>query len=134
MIVAFAMGLQASTITSFAGHSVSTVVVTSTLARTADAAVDRLWRGAAISPPSALNTGLLALTWTGYLVGAVIGGLLLPVLAWPLLVRRAADPDAAAALSARYAVAIAFSTNIFRSNSSATRPSLARTSTTSILA
>ena len=86
MIVAFAMGLQASTITSFAGHSVSTVVVTSTLARTADAAVDRLWRGAAITPPSALNTGLLALTWTGYLVGAVIGGLLLPVLAWPLLV------------------------------------------------
>jgi uncharacterized membrane protein YoaK (UPF0700 family) len=86
MIVAFAMGLQASTITSFAGHSVSTVVVTSTLARTADAAVDRLWRGAAVSPPSALNTGLLALTWTGYLVGAVIGGLLLPVLPWPLLV------------------------------------------------
>jgi uncharacterized membrane protein YoaK (UPF0700 family) len=65
---------------------VSTVVVTSTLARTADAAVDRLWPGAAIPPPSAVNTWLLALTWTGYLVGAVVGGLLLPVLAYPLLV------------------------------------------------
>ncbi len=134
MIVAFAMGLQASTITSFAGHSVSTVVVTSTLARTADAAVDRLWRGAATPPPSALNTGLLALTWTGYLVGAVIGGLLLPVLAWPLLVPAALLILIAAVALSGYAVAIAFSTNILRSNSSATLPSLARTSATSILA
>lgn len=86
MIVAFAMGLQASTITSFAGHAVSTVVVTSTLARTADATVDRLWPGSATPPPSATNTWLLTLTWTGYLVGAVIGGLLLPMLAYPLLV------------------------------------------------
>ena len=86
LIVAFAMGLQASTITSFAGHAVSTVVVTSTLARTADATVDRLWPGAAAPPPSAVNTWLLALTWAGYLAGAVIGGLLLPVLAYPLLV------------------------------------------------
>ena len=86
MIVAFAMGLQASAITSFAGHSVSTVVVTSTLARTADAAVDRLWPGSPTPPPSAVNTWLLALTWTGYLIGAVIGGALLPVLAYPLLV------------------------------------------------
>ena len=86
MIVAFAMGLQASTITSFAGHAVSTVVVTSTLARTADAAVDRLWPGAAEPPPSAVNTWLLALTWAGYLAGAVIGGLLLSTMAYPLLV------------------------------------------------
>jgi uncharacterized membrane protein YoaK (UPF0700 family) len=86
MIVAFAMGLQASTITSFAGHAVSTVVVTSTLARTADAAVDRMWPGAVAPPPSTVNTWLLALTWAGYLAGAVIGGLLLPVLAYPLLV------------------------------------------------
>lgn len=86
MIVSFAMGLQASTITSFAGHAVSTVVVTSTLARTADAAVDRLWPGSATPPPSAVNTWLLALTWTGYLAGAVSGGLLLPMMAYPLLV------------------------------------------------
>jgi Predicted membrane protein len=86
MIVAFAMGLQASTITSFAGHAVSTVVVTSTLARTADAAVDRIWPRSEAPLPSATNTWLLTLTWTGYLVGAVIGGLLLPAMAYPLLV------------------------------------------------
>ena len=86
MIVAMAMGFQASTITSFAGSAVSTVVVTSTLARTADAAVDRLWPGAGTTPPSVLNTQLLTLTWAGYLVGAVIGALLVPVLAYPLLV------------------------------------------------
>ena len=86
MIVAFAMGLQASTITSFAGHAVSTVVVTSTLARTADATVDRLWPQKDKPPPSATNTWLLTLTWTGYLVGAVIGGLLLTATPYPLLV------------------------------------------------
>ena len=86
MIVAFAMGLQASTITSFAGNSVSTVVVTSTLARTADSAVDRLWPTEGRMPPAAGTTWLLVLTWSGYLVGAVIGGLLVGVIAHPLLV------------------------------------------------
>src|SRR5258708_38980246 len=41
LIVAFAMGLQASAITQFGGVAVSTVGVTSTLARTADSALDR---------------------------------------------------------------------------------------------
>lgn len=86
MIVAFAMGMQASSITSFAGSAVSTVVVTSTLARTADAAVDRLWSGAGATPPSVTNTQLLALTWIGYLVGAVIGALLVGTITYPLLV------------------------------------------------
>jgi uncharacterized membrane protein YoaK (UPF0700 family) len=80
------MGLQASTITSFAGHAVSTVVVTSTLARTADATVDRIWPRSDAPLPSATNTWLLTLTWTGYLVGAVIGGLLLTAMPYPLLV------------------------------------------------
>jgi uncharacterized membrane protein YoaK (UPF0700 family) len=86
MIVAFAMGLQASSLTSFAGSAISTVVVTSTLARTADAAVDRLWPGAGATPPSVKNTQILLLTWIGYLVGAVIGALLIDVMAYPLLV------------------------------------------------
>jgi uncharacterized membrane protein YoaK (UPF0700 family) len=85
MIVAFAMGLQASSITSFAGSAISTVV-TSTLARTADAAVDRLWPGAGATPPSIKNTQILLLTWIGYLVGAVIGALLVDVMTYPLLV------------------------------------------------
>lgn len=86
MVVAFAMGIQASVITSFAGNSVSTVVVTSTLARTADTVVDRLWPSATVKPPSTVNTLLLTLTWTGYLAGALVGGLLVPRMAQPLLV------------------------------------------------
>jgi uncharacterized membrane protein YoaK (UPF0700 family) len=86
MVVAFAMGIQASVITSFAGNSVSTVVVTSTLARTADTVVDRLWPSATVKPPSTVNTLLLTLTWTGYLLGALIGALLVPRMAQPLLV------------------------------------------------
>jgi len=86
MIVAMAMGLQASAITHFVGSAVSTVVVTSTLARAADAALDRLWPGDDRPPPGVTNRRLLALTWIGYLVGAVIGALLVPLLPYPLLV------------------------------------------------
>ena len=88
MIVALAMGLQASAITHFGGTAVSTVVVTSTLARIADATLDRLWPVAKSSRPlpSIATPGLLALTWTGYLVGAVAGTLLLHLTAWPLMV------------------------------------------------
>jgi uncharacterized membrane protein YoaK (UPF0700 family) len=86
LIVAFAMGVQASAITHFAGSAVSTVVITSTMARGADAVLDRLWPGDDRPPPAATNRRLLALTWIGYLAGAVIGALLLPVLAYPLVV------------------------------------------------
>jgi len=86
LIVAAAMGVQASAITHLAGSAVSTVVVTSTLARGADAVLDRLWPGDVRSPPTATNRRLLALTWIGYPVGAVVGALLVPVLAYPLLV------------------------------------------------
>lgn len=86
MVLAFAMGVQASTITGFAGSAISTVVVTSTLARTADATVDRLWSGTNVKPPSTTSTLLMTLTWTGYLVGAVIGAMLVPRITHPLLV------------------------------------------------
>jgi uncharacterized membrane protein YoaK (UPF0700 family) len=86
MIVSLAMGLQASAITQFGGASISTVVVTSTLARTADAALDRLWPTKEHPLPAVTRPSLLALTWTGYLVGAVAGALLLAVMPWPLLV------------------------------------------------
>lgn len=85
MVVALAMGVQASTITSFAGSAVSTVVVTSTLARTADATVDRFWPGGTKSVATT-NTWLLALTWAGYLVGAFAGALLVDAMRYPLLV------------------------------------------------
>lgn len=86
LIVAFAMGIQASAITHFGRAAISTVVVTSTLARAADAALDLLWRGEPEALPTILNRRLLVGTWAGYLAGAAIGVLLLKVTAWPLLV------------------------------------------------
>lgn len=87
LIVATAMGLQASALTHFAGSAVSTVVVTSTLARIADATLDRAWPTAPRhKPPPAAAPRLLAITWIGYLGGAMAGTALLPVIAWPLLV------------------------------------------------
>jgi uncharacterized membrane protein YoaK (UPF0700 family) len=86
LILALAMGLQASAITHFGGAAVSTVVVTSTLARTADATLDRIWPAEKRPLPSVNTPSLLALTWTGYLGGAAAGALLLHVMPWPLLV------------------------------------------------
>jgi uncharacterized membrane protein YoaK (UPF0700 family) len=86
-IVALAMGVQASAITRFAGRAVSTVVVTTTLARGADALLDWLWPAEpATAPPGVAGRRLLRLTWTAYLVGAVAGTMLVPILAWPLVV------------------------------------------------
>ena len=86
LIVAVAMGLQASAITHFSGSAVSTVVVTSTLARTADSVLDRLWRGDKADLPIVANTRILMLTWAGFFVGAIAGALMVPVFAYPLLV------------------------------------------------
>jgi uncharacterized membrane protein YoaK (UPF0700 family) len=87
LTVAAAMGLQASAVTHFGGTAVSTVVVTSTLARMADATLDRLWPPAPARPvPSVSTPRLLALTWIGYFAGAVAGTVLLHLIAWPLLV------------------------------------------------
>ena len=86
LVLAVAMGVQASAITHFSGNAVSTVVVTSTLARTADTLLDRLWPGEKEPLPVVANLPLLALTWVGYLAGAVAGALLLVAMPYPLLV------------------------------------------------
>jgi len=86
LIVALAMGMQASAITHFAGSAVSTVVITSTMARGADAVLDRLWPGDNRAAPEVTNRRLLAMIWASYLVGAVIGALLVAVMPFPLLV------------------------------------------------
>ena len=91
LVVALAMGLQASAVTHFGGAAISTVVVTSTLARTADAALDRLLPGTTAGPPAISRPSLLVMTWGGYLAGAVAGALLLTVMPWPLLVPAALD-------------------------------------------
>ncbi len=86
MFAALAMGLQASAITHFGGAAVSTVVVTGTIARIADAVLDRLWPAEKRALPEVATPGLLALTWAGYFAGALAGALLIKVTALPLLV------------------------------------------------
>jgi uncharacterized membrane protein YoaK (UPF0700 family) len=86
LILAFAMGVQASAITHFGGSAVSTVVITSTMARGADAVLDRLWPGDDSAPTGVTNRRLLVMTWASYLVGAVIGALLVPAQPYALLV------------------------------------------------
>jgi uncharacterized membrane protein YoaK (UPF0700 family) len=86
LILAFAMGLQAAGMTHFGGTAISTVVVTSTLARTAEATLDSIWRSQQAPLPPVARPWLLALSWTGYLAGAAIGAGLLHVMSVPLIV------------------------------------------------
>ncbi len=86
LVLALAMGLQASGLTHFSGTAISTVVVTSTLARTAETTLDTVWRPSQPKAPTIATPGLLALVWAGYLVGAAAGALLLHLLPYPLLV------------------------------------------------
>lgn len=76
-LIAFAMGVQASAITQFAGVTISTVVITSTMARIAEAVADRLTPpiAPAATPPARPPLGLYMLTWVCYLSGALIAGL-----------------------------------------------------------
>lgn len=77
-LIAVAMGIQATAITKFAGAAVSTVVVTSTLARLAEAKHDYLVARLSNEPAQArAPVVLLAATWIAYGVGAVIAVLLL---------------------------------------------------------
>lgn len=86
MIVALAMGLQASALTHFGGTAASTVVVTSTLARMGDATLDRLWPAKKRALPPVTTPLLLMFTWLAYLCGATAGGVLSHLITHPLLV------------------------------------------------
>jgi uncharacterized membrane protein YoaK (UPF0700 family) len=75
-LITLAMGIQATAVTQFAGVTLSTVVITSTMARISDALADRL--SAASRRP--LTTAkpplpLYLLTWVCYLAGALFAGL-----------------------------------------------------------
>ena len=76
-VIAFAMGLQAAAVTKFAGLALSTVVITSTMARIAERVADRLGGAPAAAPtPGAPAPGpLYAMTWACYLVGALVAAL-----------------------------------------------------------
>lgn len=84
---AVAMGLQATALPRGGGPAVSTVVLTSTLARMAEVALDRVMGR---SPHPARATagpgGLLATTWASYAAGAAAGALLQDAFILPLLV------------------------------------------------
>lgn len=85
-LLAVAMGIQATAITSVHGMAISTVVVTSTMARLAEIAVDALAgaprpKGRAIGAP----TGA-ALMWMSYAGGAIAAVLLMKVTSLTILV------------------------------------------------
>ena len=69
LIVAVAMGLQSSASGPFCGNAVSTVVVTSTLTRTADAIVDRIWPARKSEPPVIAGLRTLYLRLGGIRIG-----------------------------------------------------------------
>ncbi|HSV48109.1 MAG TPA: YoaK family protein [Ramlibacter sp.] len=77
-LITFAMGVQATAVTQFAGVTLSTVVVTSTMARISEALADRL--GFVRRQPPAAAAGspalpLYLLTWVCYLAGALLAGI-----------------------------------------------------------
>jgi uncharacterized membrane protein YoaK (UPF0700 family) len=76
-LITFAMGIQSTAVTQFAGVTLSTVVVTSTMARISEAFADRL---AAPRRQPAPASGvpplpLYLLTWGCYLTGALVAGI-----------------------------------------------------------
>jgi uncharacterized membrane protein YoaK (UPF0700 family) len=85
--VALAMGVQAAALSRFAGVSVSTVVVTSTMVRLAEANIDFLLRffGRAATAERAPWL-LLSGVWLAYAVGALLAVLLTPASSTPVLV------------------------------------------------
>jgi uncharacterized membrane protein YoaK (UPF0700 family) len=90
LLIAFAMGIQATAITKFKGAAISTIVLTSTLARLAEATLDFFARHKRLSTVSQKTpAALLAVTWVAYAVGAMLAILLLKVTQAPLLVAAA---------------------------------------------
>lgn len=85
-VTALAMGVQAAALARFAGVALSTVVVTSTMVRIAEANVDflvRLARGRVSAERAPL--WLLAGAWLAYAVGAAVAVLLTPSSATPIV-------------------------------------------------
>lgn len=84
--IAFAMGLQATAVTKFKGAAISTIVLTSTLARLAEATLDFVARHEALATVTSKSpAALLAITWVSYAAGAVLAVLLLKITSLPLL-------------------------------------------------
>lgn len=80
--VAFAMGVQATAMLTFGGVALSTVVVTSTMARVAERATQSVWPERGRSAPASaepMRAGRLWFaTWVVYALGAAVGVFLVP--------------------------------------------------------
>jgi uncharacterized membrane protein YoaK (UPF0700 family) len=75
-LITLAMGIQSTAVTQFAGVTLSTVVVTSTMARISEAFADQLGRARAAAPVAASPAlPLYLLTWACYLCGALLAGI-----------------------------------------------------------
>lgn len=72
LVLSAAMGVQAAAMTRFAGAPLSTVVVTSTLARLGESAIDYAVKRFGSEPQSSPleHAGLHVLSWASYAVGA----------------------------------------------------------------
>lgn len=86
LLLAPAMGVQATAFTRFRGASITTVVMTNTLARVAEAVHDALRRVAAPVTSPRQSPVLLSGTWACYAVGAAAGAIAHARLALPLVV------------------------------------------------
>ncbi len=85
-LITLAMGIQTTALTRFHGFALSTVVMTSTMARLAESAADRLMRRwGRTAPRHGMPGALLTWTWVAYGSGAAIAGVALRHLAVPLL-------------------------------------------------
>lgn len=84
-LVAAAMGLQATAVTRVRGSTISTVVVTSTMARLAENAVDALTGRAGDEDAGRSASSGLTLAWGSYAAGAIAAVLLMKATSLPLL-------------------------------------------------
>jgi uncharacterized membrane protein YoaK (UPF0700 family) len=85
-LITFAMGIQTTALTRFHGVALSTVVMTSTMARLAETVADRLLRGfGRRAPRHGMPSGLLMWTWVAYGGGAALAGVLVRYVAIPLV-------------------------------------------------
>jgi uncharacterized membrane protein YoaK (UPF0700 family) len=85
-LITFAMGVQTTALTRFHGVALSTVVMTSTMARLAETAGDWLMRGfGRRAPRHGMPSGLLMWTWVSYGAGAVVAGVASRFITIPLV-------------------------------------------------
>ena len=98
VLLAVVMGLQGAAVVRFRSISLQTIVITGTIVRLAEGMVTTVLGGGRAELHVHEANVHHALTWSGYLIGAGVGGLALERLGMPLLLPAAAILVAAALL------------------------------------